>query len=103
MANHVRLSFSVPKPPSKQNTRDKPDETLAWINKRLCELVTALEQNTDVDPVLDPGAYMVIYSTIHQYITCTKDYNGESPGDKLYESLEDIIRSHCKDLRIEIL
>jgi hypothetical protein len=103
MTNHARLSFSVPKPPSKQSTRDNPDETLTWLNLRLRELVTAFEHNPDADPVLDVGTYMVIYSTTHQYTTSTKDHSGVPPAERLYKSLEDIIRSHCRDLRIEIL
>jgi len=102
MTNHARLVFTVPKPPSKQSTRDNPDETIAWINKRLRELVTAFEQNPNTDPDLDLSAYMVIYSTIHE-CTVTKDHNGELPGKKLYDGLADIIRSHCKGLRTEIL
>ncbi|KAM0711068.1 hypothetical protein Q7P35_001807 [Cladosporium inversicolor] len=103
MPNHTRLIFSVPKPPSKQSTRDNPDETIAWINKRLRELVTAFEQNTDTEPVLDLGAYMVIYSTIHQCTVSTKDHDIDLPGKKLYFGLADIIRSHCRDLRTGIL
>ena len=101
--NHARLSFSVPKPPSKQSTRDNPDETLAWLNKRLRELLTAFKENTAEDPFLDLGAYMVMYSTIHQYTVSTKDHGGELPGKRLYNGLADIIRSHCKDLRSGIL
>ena len=103
MPNHARLTFSVPKPPSKESTRENPDETLAWINKRLSELITAFEQNTDADPALDPGTYMVIYSIIHQYTVSTMDHGGELPGKRLYDSLEDMIRKHCKALRTEIL
>lgn len=103
MPNHARLVFSVPKPPSKQSTRDNPDETITWINKRLRELIESFKQTSgNTDSVLDLGAYMVIYSTIHQ-CTVTKDHGGELPGKRLYFELADIVRSHCRDLRKEIL
>lgn len=102
MPNHAPLNFSVPKPPSKQSTRDNPDETIAWVNKRLRELITAFEQDADTDPVFGLNAYMAIYSTIHQ-CTVTKDHSGELPVKKLYFSLADIIRSHCRAVRTEIL
>jgi hypothetical protein len=103
MANHARLNFSVPKPPSKHSTRDSPDETLSWINKRLSEMITAFKQNADENPVLDAGAYMVIYSTIHDCTVSKKDYGGEPPSKRLYSDLADILRSHCKDVRTEIM
>ena len=102
MTTHTRLVFSVPKPPSRQSTRDNPDETIAWINKRLRELVTAFEQNPNTDPDLDLSTYMVLYTTIHECIN-TKDHGGHFPGRKLYDGLSDIIRSHCTNLRTEIL
>lgn len=103
MTNHARLVFSVPKPPSKWSTRDNPDETLAWINKRLSEMVTAFKQSGDENPSLDLGAYMVIYSTIHQYTVAGMNHNGESPAKWLYDGIATTIRSHCKDVRTEIL
>lgn len=103
MPNHARLTFSAPKPPSKQSTRDNPDETLAWINKRLVDMITAFKQNAAENPALDMGAYMVIYSTIHQYTASTKDHVGDEPGKKLYNGLAHAVRSHCKDLRTEML
>jgi hypothetical protein len=103
MANHARLVFSVPKPPSKWSTRDNPDETLAWINKRLSEMVTAFKQSSDENPTLDLGAYMVTYSMIHQYTVSGMNHNDESPAKWLYEGIADTVRSHCKDVRTEIM
>jgi hypothetical protein len=103
MTNHARLVFSVPKPPSKWSTRDNPDETLSWINKRLGEMVTAFKQSSDENPTLDLGTYMVIYSMIHQYTVSGKDHNGDSPAKWLYDGIATTIRSHCKDVRTEIL
>jgi hypothetical protein len=103
MTNHARLIFSVPKPPSKLSTRDNPDETIAWVNKRLRELVTAFEQNPNTDPDLDLSTYMVIYSTIHECTVSTRDSDSASPGEKLYNGVADIIRSHCKDVRTGIM
>jgi hypothetical protein len=103
MTNHARLVFSVPKPPTKWSTRDNPDETLAWINKRLSEMVTAFKQSSDENPTLDLGAYMVIYSMIHQYTVAGMNHNGESPAKWLYDGIATTIRSHCKDIRTEVL
>ena len=103
MTSYARLNFSVPKPPSKQSTRDNSDETLSWINKRLSEMITAFKQNADENPVLDLGAYMVIYSTIHDCTLSKKDYDGEPPSKRLYSDLAEILRNHCKDLRTEIM
>lgn len=65
--------------------------------------MTAFKQNTNENPVLDAGAYMVIYSTIHDCTVSPKDYGGEPPSKRLYDGLAEILRSHCKDVRTEIL
>lgn len=104
MTSHARLSFSVPKPPTKHSTRDNPDETVTWVNKRLRGLLAAFkQQSADADPYLALDAYMVIYSTIHDVTVTKTEINGEPPAKKLYDDLAGIVRSHYKDLRIDIL
>lgn len=103
MPNHAPLTFSVPKPPSKQSTRDNPDETQAWINKRLVGMITKFKKDTAENPDLGLAGYMVMYSTIHQYIVETRDHVGDDPEQRLYDGLAHAVRSHCKDVRTEML
>jgi hypothetical protein len=106
MANPARISFSVPKPPSYQETCNNPDGTLTWIKKRVLEVISSTKQNTNEEaPTLDRTAYLVIYSTIHDLARSRspQNQNGPSQGERLYCSLADILRKHCKQLRIKIL
>jgi hypothetical protein len=107
MANHARISFSVPKPPSHTDTYNNPDETLAWINKRISEVISSPELSpTKEQPILDRTTYLVIYSTIHDLAARSRSPQhtpGPSQGERLYYSLADIIRNHCKHLRTTIL
>jgi hypothetical protein len=107
MANHARISFSVPKPPSHTDTYNNPDETLTWINKRILEVISSPELSpTKEQPILDRTTYLVIYSTIHDLAARSRSPQhtpGPSQGERLYYSLADIIRNHCKHLRTTIL
>jgi hypothetical protein len=107
MANHARISFSVPKPPSHTDTYNNPDETLAWINKRISEVISSPQLSpTKEQPILDRTTYLVIYSTIHDLAARSRSPQhtpGPSQGERLYYSLADIIRNHCKHLRTKIL
>jgi hypothetical protein len=106
MANHTRISFSVPKPPSHTETRNNPNETLTWINKRVLELISSTKQTPNGEAsTLDRTAYLVIYSTIHDLANSRspQNQNGPSQGERLYCSLADILRKHCKHLRVKIL
>jgi hypothetical protein len=107
MANHARISFSVPKPPSHTDTYNNPDETLAWINKRISEVISSPELSpTKEQLILDRTTYLVIYSTIHDLAARSRSPQhtpGPSQGERLYYSLADIIRNHCKHLRTTIL
>jgi hypothetical protein len=106
MANRTRISFSVPKPPSYTATCKNPEETLAWINKRVRELISSTKQIPNGEaPTLDRTAYLVIYSTIHDLAgsPSPQNQNGPSQGERLYYSLADTLRNHCKHLHIKIL
>jgi hypothetical protein len=106
MANRTRISFSVPKPPSYTATCKNPEETLAWINKRVRELISSTKQIPNGEaPILDRTAYLVIYSTIHDLAgsPSPQNQNGPSQGERLYYSLADTLRNHCKHLHIKIL
>lgn len=68
------------------------------------ELISAFEQIDGEEPTLDRSAYLVIYSTIHDYSRCSPD-SGRGrilPGEQAYHDLADILRSHCKNIRIKI-
>lgn len=101
---NTRLRFTVPTPPTKQNTLDNPDETLAWLNKCLRELITAFKQLDDVNasPALDPGAYMALYAAAHDYTLTRSSGDPNAASKRLYDDLADTIRSHCKGLRAEL-
>jgi hypothetical protein len=111
MANHARISFSVPKPPSHTETYNNPDETLTWITKRILEILSSQATNQtptkeEEEPTLDRTAYLVIYSTIHDLAARSRSPQyrpGPSQGERLYYSLADISRNHCKHLRVKIL
>jgi hypothetical protein len=108
MAPHTLISFSVPKPPFHTETYNNPDETLTWINKRILEIISSTEQNPnkEEEPTLDRTAYLVIYSTIHDLAArspSSQNKSGPSQGERLYYSLADMLRKHCKHLRIKIL
>jgi hypothetical protein len=108
MAPHTLVSFSVPKPPFHTETYNNPDETLTWINKRILEIISSTEQNPnkEEEPTLDRTAYLVIYSTIHDLAArspSSQNKSGPSQGERLYYSLADMLRKHCKHLRIKIL
>ena len=66
-------------------------------------MITAFKQSAVENPELDLGAYMVIYSMIHQYTVSTKDHVGDDPGKGLYDGVKHAVRSHCKVIRTEIL
>jgi len=66
-------------------------------------MIAAFKQNAAGNPALDLGAYMVIYSMIHQYTVSTKDHIGDDPRKRLYDGVAHAVRSHCKDTRTEIL
>jgi hypothetical protein len=108
MANHAFISFSVPKPPSHTETYNNPDRTLTWINKRILEIISSTEHNPnkEEEPTLDRTAYLVIYSTIHDLAARSRSPQhtpGPSQGERLYYSLADLLRKHCKHLRTKIL
>lgn len=101
MASHARIKFPVPKPPTRQNTRNDPDATLAWINKRVRELIsTYSDQPAREEATLDPKTYLVIYTTISDYADAKRT---DLVGETLYHDLVKAVRAHCKDLRQEIL
>lgn len=99
MNSGSRIVFSVPKPPSLQQTSKYPDATLAWIKARMCELLSAIAVRADGDLIIDHGAYSVMYTCVHDYCSVSHGVYSE----KLYRTLEEFLQLHCRDIRREIL
>ncbi|KAM0722394.1 hypothetical protein Q7P37_001835 [Cladosporium fusiforme] len=104
MTSGPNIVLAVPKPPSKQQTDERPDETLAWIRSRICELMCAskTQANGAENLVVDHTTYSAIYSSIAGYV-CARSSDGSAQAVKVYRTLEDATRQYCEELRHEIL
>lgn len=98
MASRPHIIFTVPKPPSAQQTRTNPDDTLSWIKARIHGLMAAIKEQEDSTDKLTIGhdAYMIIYSVIHDVVA-------KHHAEKLYDFLGELLQKHCEDARGEIL
>lgn len=97
MASRPHVTFTVPKPPSAQQTRTNPDDTLSWIKARICGLIATIKGQTDPTDQLtiSHDAYIIIYSVIHDVVA-------KHHAEKLYDFLGELLREHCEDVRGEM-
>lgn len=98
MISRPHIIFTVPKPPSAQQTRTNPDDTLSWIKARIQGLMATIEEQTDPTDQVTIGhdAYMIIYSVIHDVVA-------KHHAEKLYNYLGELLQKHCEDVRGEML
>jgi hypothetical protein len=102
-------TLEFPKPPSFKDTQADPVPTLAWLKEKIATVyLTARTTSASQDkpPTLARSAYLALYTTAHNYCEITKPARHTKPGDPkplsgedLYRCLEEIIRSHCSEIR----
>jgi hypothetical protein len=105
-------ALEFPKPPSFKDTQADPATTLAWLKENISTIylttrTTSVSQ--DQPPVLARSAYLSLYTTAHNYCEITKHARSPRRGDPkplsgedLYGCLEEIIRSHCSEIRARL-
>jgi len=105
-------TLEFPKPPSFKDTQADPVPTLAWLKEKIATVyLTARTTSASQDkpPTLARSAYLALYTTAHNYCEITKAERRTKPGDPkplsgedLYRGLEEIIRSHCSEVRARL-
>lgn len=101
------LEFS--QPPSYKDTQSDTAATLVWLKETIATIYLAGRETSsshDEPPTLARSAYLDVYTTAYNYCDLTKHtfkskYGASEPlnGQELYCCLEDIIRSHCSEVR----
>jgi hypothetical protein len=99
--------LQFPQPPSKKDTKSDPAETLAWLKTNIATIYTAGKTTPAQDelPTLARGAYLDMYSTVHDYCMVTKaaprsEQKGFLTPGHLYYGLRDAIAAHCSEIRV---
>lgn len=104
--------LEFPKPPSFKDTQADPAATLAWVKQNISTIYVAgraPSASQDKPPILARSAYLSLYTTTHNYCEITKHARSIKRGDPkplsgedLYSCLEEIIRSHCSEVRARL-
>jgi hypothetical protein len=100
-------TLQFPQPPSTKDTKSDPAATLAWLKTNLATIYTA-GRTTPAQgelPTLARGAYLDMYSTVHNYCMVTKAAPRSQQKDfltpgHLYRGLRDAIATHCSEIRV---
>ena len=104
-----QAALEFPQPPSRKDTKSDPAATLAWLKENIATIYmigreTSLSQHKP--PVLAQSAYLRLYTTTHNYVEITRFPRKKEPddpepldGESLYRCLEQIIRSHCSEIK----
>jgi hypothetical protein len=109
-AESTSTVLQFPQPPSTNDTKSDPTATLAWLKINIATIYTAGRTTSTGEelPTLARGAYLDMYSTVHNYCMVTKAAPRSQQKDfltpgHLYRGLRDAISAHCSEVRVHLV
>ena len=105
-------ALEFPKPPSFKDTQIDPATALVWLKENIPTIYLTARTTLPLHnkpPTLARSAYLAAYTTAHNYGEIAKAARSTKRGDTkplsgedLYRCLDEIIRSHCAEVRASL-